>query len=92
MKKIFVLFALLCAFFSSCSDENDTDVATSNVKLPQVVTINSCDKVTRSADAYSKLKVLSFANEEDFERFVGILRAKTSVQRIQLIKSLGFEC
>ena len=92
MKKIFVLFALLCAFFSSCSDENDTDVATSNVKLPQVVTINSCDKVTRSADAYSKLKALSFANEEDFERFVGILRAKTSVQRIQLIKSLGFEC
>ena len=43
MKNVFFLFALLCAFFSSCSDEDGANVTTSNVKLPHVVTINSGD-------------------------------------------------
>lgn len=34
MKNVFFLFALLCAFFSSCSDEDGANVTTSNVKLP----------------------------------------------------------
>lgn len=92
MKKFFVLFALLCAFFSSCSDENVADVATSNVKLPQIVTINSSDKVTRSSNANSKVDVLSFATEDDFNRFVSILKSKTLQQRAQMVKKLGFEC
>ena len=44
MKNVFFLFALLCAFFSSCSDEDGANVTTSNVKLPHVVTINSGDR------------------------------------------------
>lgn len=91
MKNVFFLFALLCAFFSSCSDEDGANVTTSNVKLPHVVTINSGDKVTCSSNTKSQVKVLAFDNEEDFNHFVGILRTKTSQQRAQLVKSLGFE-
>lgn len=62
MKNVFFLFALLCAFFSSCSDEDGANVTTSNVKLPHVVTINSGDKVTCSSNTKSQVKVLAFDN------------------------------
>lgn len=71
MKNVFFLFALLCAFFSSCSDEDGANVTTSNVKLPHVVTINSGDKVTCSSNTKSQVKVLAFDNEEGFNHFLG---------------------
>jgi len=92
MKKLCFLFALLCAFLSSCSDEKSASIATLTGNLPQVVTISNGHKVTRASNVSSKVKVLSFANEEVFDNFVNLLKSETPQQRAESVKSLGFEC
>lgn len=92
MKKLSFLFALLCAFFSSCSDEKSESIVPSSGNLPQVVTIRSNNKVTRTSNVVSKVKVLSFSNEVDFDNFVKLLKSETPQQRAKCIESLGFEC
>lgn len=92
MKKLSFLFALLCAFFSSCSDEKSESIVPSSGNLPQVVTIRSNNKVTRTSNVVSKVKVLSFSNEVGFDNFIKFLKSETPHQRAECIKSLGFEC
>lgn len=92
MKKLSFLFALLCAFFSSCSDEKSESIVPSSGNLPQVVTIRSNNKVTRTSNVVSKVKVLSFSNEVDFDNFIKFLKSETPHQRAECIESLGFEC
>lgn len=68
MKNVFFLFALLCAFFSSCSDEDGANVTTSNVKLPHVVTINSGDNVIYQSTG-SSIYPTQHAPRENFPLF-----------------------